>query len=125
MVEVSLRIRLPPNHSNTAISPVPKNSDTGCANTYLRLIRLNVWRVRLLRFKKLSDNCCSALNAFTTRKPPSVSSISDKRSAVSSCPRVERRLRERPILPISKPAIGKSKSTNSVSCHEMQNSVIK
>ena len=88
-------------------------------------MRLNVARVALMSCIKRNVSLLSALNAFTTRRPPRVSSIWVRISAFCSCPLVDALFNERPIRPMSSPATGKRTSTNSVSCHEIVNSVIR
>ena len=67
----------------------------------------------------------SAVKALTTRSPPKVSSICDKSSPVCCCPLSDRRLSDRPILPMRKPLNGSNSSTNNVSFQLKANSTPK
>ena len=78
-------------------------------------IRLNVWRIVSLSDWKRWFSLDSALNAFTTRSPPRVSSIWAMSSPESCCPRRDFRLSDLPIRPISNPLIGSRMSTKMVS----------
>ena len=120
----SVRMSVPPNTSTTQMSTVPRNSLTGWARAWRVFTREALRRMAPVTLAKRSLIFFSAVKAFTTRRPPRVSSTWLMVSLQRACTWAERFLRLRPITPISQVISGANASTKSVSFQEMNTMVL-
>ncbi len=102
-----------------AMAVVPRNSLMGWARFWRRVMRLERRKYTSFSALKRPRTLSSALKALMMRRPPRHSSMFDIRPPQRFCCSSDLRFRALPTRPITRPAIGRSTITKSVSCHDI------
>ena len=125
MGALSLRMRVPPNHSTMAIMMVPRHSLTGCARAWRVATRVFLTFMASVTRSKRRPILRSARKALMMRRPPSVSSTWLMVSLHRACASRDCSLSLRPILPMIHSITGANSAVKRVICHEMNSSTAK
>ena len=116
IIEWPLRIKVPPKNRAMVIRTVPRNSLTGWARA-CRIVTLLVFlRIASVTPSNLVDIFFSAMKAFITLSPPSVSSTWDITSLHNICTSRDLRFRFLPMIPMAQIIKGAKMIVKAVIC---------